>query len=245
MPESTQRGQQGESQVQRYDERQVEQQRSLPVKQGAAFGAVAAVATYLAHLLLTIVATAQASPTPDSDGNPVSLVASWEAAGWSYLSTFGVGFGADGETATVGDAPNHAAAFAAPPISLGTLVLFTVSVGAIVAAGYAIAKYSDPDDSVEAVKAGLTTVPAYLVFAIVIAVVMTHTYEDVLAAGLVDSVAGLDAADYEEGDTVSFGASTTSAALYAGLLFPAVFAVAGALLTEWRDARDRVLAKVA
>lgn len=243
-----------ESQVQQYEEggpatRQPVQQQGgsdLPVKEGAAFGVIAVVATYLAHLFLTVVATAQTTPLTDSNGDPIELVASWQAAGWSYLSAFGVGFEADGEITTLGDAPNHAAAFSSSPFFLSGALLFLVSVGAVVAAGYAVAKHTDADDAVEAAKAGVTIVPAYLVFAIIFAFVMTHTYEDVLAAGFAQNVPGLDAADYgPNGDDVPFGPSTADAAIYAGILFPLVFGVLGAVSTQWRDALDRIVARVA
>ena len=60
----------------------------LPIKEGAVFGAIAVVATYLAHLLITVVVAGQTSPQTYIDGNTESptvvvtdLVPSWVAAG--------------------------------------------------------------------------------------------------------------------------------------------------------------------
>lgn len=229
----------------------------LPIKQGGVFGAIAVVATYLAHLLVTAMATAQASPATYTEGAGedatlvvTDLVASWIAAGWSYLAVFGAGFEADGERATLGDAPNHAAGFGDFPFLLADTLLFVLSVGLVIAAGYAIAKYTDTDDAAEAVKAAVTVVPAYLVFAAIVAFAMTTTYSDpALVDSVASSTAGLESADFfnSEGDVttdIEFGPSTSDAILFAGIVVPAVLAAIGGLLTQREDALDTVMAKV-
>ncbi len=225
----------------------------LPLKEGAVFGAIAVVATYLSHLYLTIVASAQATPTTYTDGDTTvvtDLVSSWVAAGWSYLATFGVGFEASGEAATLGQAPNNVAALTNSPFFLATTVLFAVTVGTVVAAGYGIARYTDADDPIEAVKAGLTVVPPYLVFAALAAFLMTNSYSDPqLVGSIVQNVGPLEAGQFfnDEGNVVSnltFGPSMTDAILFAGVIFPAAFAVAGALSTQWEEVVDTAIAKV-
>lgn len=242
----------------------------LPIKEGAVFGAIAVVATYLAHLLLTLLAAGQTSPEPyvDASGeSPVvvvtDLVPSWVAAGWSYLATFGVGFEASGETATLGDAPNNVAAMTNSPFMLADTVLFVATIGSVVAAGYAIASYTDADGPVEAVKAAVTVVPPYLVFGAIAAFLMTHTYSD---QHLVELIAGqpiegsnsfefgtvpaLNAEQFVNDDgefigSIDFGPSTTDAILFAGIVIPAVLAAAGGLVTQWRDAVETAVGKVA
>ncbi|PGF16033.1 hypothetical protein CP556_07815 [Natrinema sp. CBA1119] len=239
----------------------------LPIKEGAVFGAIAVVATYLTHLLLTAIATAQSSPIAASvgaDGDVVvtEMVASWKAAGWSYLSVFGTGFEADGEAATLSDAPNHGAAFASTLINdvssafeLATLFLFLVTVGGIVVAGYAVATYTDADGPVDAAKAGVTVAIPYLAFAAIAAFVMTQTYSEVptvvnLIGAEDGGVLGLTTGDYlnDAGDSVStdveFAPSMTDAILFAGIIVPAIFGAVGGLLTQPRDALETVMAKV-
>ncbi|MDQ2050194.1 hypothetical protein RBH26_06820 [Natronolimnohabitans sp. A-GB9] len=225
----------------------------LPFKQGAVFGAIAAIATYFAHLLATLVATAQTTPTTYTDDGSVvvtDMVASWEAAGWSYLAAFGTGFEADGEPATLGDAPNHAAAAASPPFFLVDTALFVLTLGLVVAAGYAIANYTDADDAVEAVKASVTVVPAYLVIAAVVAFLMTNTYSDPeLVGSLIDSAGTLEAEPYlndemEITGSVEFAPTTSGAILFAGILVPAVLAAIGGVLTQRRDALATLMAQV-
>lgn len=250
-------------------QRQVPQESGseLPVKEGAVFGAIAVVATYLAHLLLTVVVAGQTSPQAyvDTAGDsPVvvvtDLVASWTAAGWSYLAAFGVGFEASGEAATLGDAPNNVAAIANSPFLLSDTVLFVATMGSVVAAGYAIASYTDADDPVEAVKAAVTIVPPYLVFAAIAAVLMTHTYSDpalvetivgqpIENAGSLGNVPALDGGQFtnDNGEitgSVEFGPSMNDAILFAGIVIPAVLAAVGGLVTQWRDAVDTAIAKV-
>lgn len=225
----------------------------LPFKQGAVVGAMAVIATYLMHLFLTVVATAQATPATYFDDDTLvvtDMVASWEAAGWSYVAAFGGGFEADGETATLGDAPNQAAAMGSTPFIMADTLLFLITVGLVVAAGYAIARYTDADDAVEAAKASVTIVPAYLVFAALVAVAMTHTYSDpqlvesvLESAGTVDPEPFLDDEGSITGD-IEFAPSTTGTILVAGLVVPAVLGVVGGLATQWRDAAETVMAKV-
>ncbi|WP_226039776.1 hypothetical protein [Natrinema sp. DC36] len=234
----------------------------LPIKEGAVFGAIAVVATYLTHLLLTAISTAQTSPIAASVGAGgdasvvvTEMVASWKAAGWSYLSVFGTGFEADGEAAVLGNAPNHGAAFATSAFSMSTLVLFLATIGGIVAAGYAVAKYTDADDAGDAAKAGVTVAVPYLAFAAIVALVMTQTYSEVpTVATLIGTedagVQGLAYGDYlnDAQDTVStdveFGPSMTDAVLYAGIIVPAILGAVGGLLTQPRDALETVMAKV-
>ncbi|MBZ6494961.1 hypothetical protein [Natrinema longum] len=118
------------------------------------FGAITVIATYLTHLFLTAITTAQVRPEVASIGVGddaslivTELVSSWKAAGWSYLGVFGTEFEVDGEAATLGDAPNHGAAFAGSPSSafgLSTLFLFLVTVGGLL---------TQPRDALEAVMA--------------------------------------------------------------------------------------------
>lgn len=225
----------------------------LPIVEGVVFGVVGVVLTYLTHLFATVMAAGQTSPqTYTDDGATVvtDMVATWVAAGWSYLGTFGVGFEADGEAATLGDAPNHAAGFAFSPFALADTVLVIVTIGVLVGLGYLVARYTDAADAVDAAKAGAIVVVPYLVFAVVAAFLMTHTFgEDVLVGSVIDSVAGLEADQYVNDDgefvgDVEFGADTTDAVLLAGLVVPAAFSVFGALLTQWEDAVERVVAKI-
>ncbi|ELY55527.1 hypothetical protein [Natronolimnohabitans innermongolicus] len=222
----------------------------LPIKEGAVVGSIAVIATYLSHLLFTIIATADSTPAGDTE-----MVGVATAGGWSYLSALGTGFEAEGEPATLGDAPNHAAAFATSPFTLSTTVLALLTLGGALAAGYGIAKYTGTDNAVDAVKASATVVPPYLVFALLAAFLLTHTYSDELVVSFVGtetssgSVAGLDAEQFfnSDGEVTSdleFGPATTGAVLYAGLLIPAVLAVIGGLVTQWEDALETVMAKV-
>ncbi|WP_254521666.1 hypothetical protein [Natrinema caseinilyticum] len=177
------------------------------------------------------------------------LVSSWVAAGWSYLSTFGVGFEVNGEAATLGQAPNNVAAISNSPFVLATTVLFAVTVGTVIAAGYGIARYTDADDPVEAAKVGLTVVPPYLVFAALAAFVMTHTYSDLVTVSqLAGSVPMLQPSTFiNEGSVAmkpTFGASTTDAILFAGIVFPTIFGVAGALISQGNGVVDAAIAKV-
>lgn len=234
----------------------------FPIKEGAVFGTIAVIATYLTHLLLTAISAAQTSPIAASvgvgdDASVVvtEMVASWKAAGWSYLSVFGTGFEADGEAAVLGNAPNHGAAFATDAFSMSTLLLFLATVGGIVAAGYAVAKYTDADDAGDAAKAGVTVVVPYLAFAAIVAVVMSHTYSEVPTVvtliGTEDAgVQGLAFGDYlnDAQDSVTtdvaFGPSTTDAILFAGIVVPAILGAVGGLLTQPRDALETVMARV-
>lgn len=234
----------------------------LPVKEGAVFGAVAVIATYLTHLFLTMIVTARQTPIAQSigAGDGASLVVtemvpSWKAAGWSYLSVFGTGFEVDGEAATLTDAPNHGAAFAGGAFTLSTLFLFLVTVGGIIAAGYGIARYTDADGAIDAAKAGVTVALPYVVFAAIVAFVMTQAYSEVPTVanliGAEDSgILNLESSEYlnDAGDSVTtdaeFGPSTTDALLFAGIIVPAILGAAGGLLTQPRDALETLMAKV-
>ncbi|WP_222915726.1 hypothetical protein [Natrinema sp. SYSU A 869] len=237
----------------------------FPIKEGAVTGAIAVIATYLTHLFLTAIVTAQVRPEAESVGVGddatlviTEMVSSWKAAGWSYLSVFGTGFEAEGETAFLSDAPNHGAAFAGSlgnAFTLSTLFLFIVTVGGIVTAGYAVAKYTDADDAVDAAKAGVTVAVPYLAFAAIAAVVMTHTFSEVpTVVDLIGSEAvgvyGLESTEYlnDAGDQVvsdvEFGPSTTDAILFAGIIVPAILGAVGGVLTQRRDAFETVMAKV-
>ena len=223
----------------------------LPIKEGAVFGAIGVLITYLINFYLTIGAASQTTPVMNTNGDtpvPTELVSSWVAAGWSYLGTFGVGFEASGEPATLSQAPNNVAALSNSPFVLASTVLFAVTVGTILAAGYGIARYTDADDPIEAAKAGVTVVPPYLVFAALAAFVMTHTYSDMATVSqLVSSVPTLQADQFVNGDTVTpidFGASTTDAILFAGIIFPAAFGVLGALVTQGEAVVDTAIAKI-
>ncbi|MGQ3412887.1 hypothetical protein ACT4ML_11580 [Natrinema sp. LN54] len=234
----------------------------LPIKEGAVFGAISVIATYLAHLFLTMITTAQRTPIAETVGigDDASLVVtemvpSWKAGGWSYLSVFGTGFEVDGEAATLGNAPNHAAAFTGGSFTLSTLFLFLLTVGGIVAAGYAVAKYTDADNAVDAAKAGVTVTLPYLVFAVLAAFLMSHAYSEVptveaLIRGEQTGVIGLEQGDYlnDAGDSVpsgvEFAPSTSDALLFAGIIVPAVLGTVGGLLTQPRDALETVMAKV-
>lgn len=225
----------------------------LPIKQGAVFGAIAVVATYLAHLLVTAVATAQTTPdTYTDDGSLIitDMVASWQAAGWSYLAAFGTSFQADGEPATLGDAPNQAAALGSAPFFMIDTLLFVLTVGLVVAAGYAVATYTDTDDAGSAVKASVTVVPAYLVFAAIAAILMTHTFSDPqLVGSVLESAGTIEPGPYlnDSGEItgdIEFAPSTSDAVLFAGIVIPVVLAAIGGLLTQRRDALETVMAKV-
>jgi len=216
------------------------------------FGALGVLVTYFTHLYLTVAASAQSTPfTYTQDGSTVvtDMVASWVAAGWSYLGAFGVGFEAGGEAATLSAAPNNVAALSNSPFALATTVLFAVTVGTLVAAGYAIASHTGADSPADAAKAGLTVVPPYVVFAGIAAVLMSHTYSDPqLVSSVVNSVGGLEAEAFiSQGEVTSdlqFGPSLTDAVLLAGVVFPAAFAVVGALLTQGQRSVDAVVDRV-
>lgn len=216
------------------------------------FGAGSVLITYLTHLYLTVAASAQSTPLIYNDGSATvttELVPSWIGAGWSYLATFGVGFEAGGEAATLSTAPNNVAAVTNSPFALASTTLFAVTVGTLIAAGYGIATYTDAENPVEAAKAGLTVVPAYLVFAVLAAVLMSHNYSDAaLVEQIVGSVSGLEAEQFVSGGEITgdvdFGPSLTDSVLFAGIVFPAVFAVLGAVLSQGRSTVDAVVDKV-
>ncbi|NUB90180.1 hypothetical protein HTZ84_17105 [Haloterrigena sp. SYSU A558-1] len=235
----------------------------LPIKQGAVFGAITLIATYLSHLFLTAIATARSTPAAGmvGEGEDASLVvtemvASWKAAGWSYLSTFGTGFEAEGEVASLGGVPNHGAASVSGAFSMSTLFLFLVTVGGVAAAGYAVARHTAADDAVEAAKAGATVAVPYFAFALLAALVMTHTFSEgpaveALVGGefSAGAVPGLEAADYlgSEGHVTSeieFGPSITDAILYAGLIVPVVLGALGGVAARREDALEKLTAKV-
>jgi len=216
------------------------------------FGAGGVVITYLTHLYLTVAAAAQSTPLAYADGETTvvtDLVPSWVGAGWSYLATFGVGFEASGEVATLSAAPNNVAALTNSPFALASTTLFVVTVGTLVAAGYGIARYADADDPVEAAKAGLTVVPPYVVFALLAAFLMSHTYSDqALVEQIINSVGTLEAEQFVTDGQISgeidFGPALTDAVLFAGIVFPAVFAVLGAVLSQGQSAVDSVVDRI-
>lgn len=226
----------------------------LPVKEGAVFGVIAVVATYLTHLFLTMIASARMMPEVNTTGDsPVmtDLVGSWIAAGWSYLGMFGVGFEANGESIVLGNIPNNAAALTNTPFLFSGVILFAVTVGTVMAAGYGIARYTDADGPVEAAKAGITVVPPYLVFAALAAFVMTTTFSDYAtvtstleAVPVLESDQFIDAQEQTVTSDIEVGPSTSDAILFAGIVFPAVFAIVGALITQGEDIIDAAIAKV-
>ncbi|WP_408956701.1 hypothetical protein [Natrinema sp. 74] len=257
------------------EEQSVNQQRiprddgtELPIKEGAVFGALAVVVTYLAHFFLTVVASAQMTPVVNTTGDtPVAtdLVASWTAAGWSYLATFGVGFKASGEAIALGDIPNNPAALANSPASLANspaslanspfflsgAVLFAVTVGAVTAAGYGIARYTDADGPAEAAKAGITVVPPYLAFGVITALLMTATFSDYATVfSILESVPLLQTDQFinvqeqTASSNITVKPSTGDAVLFAGIVFPAIFAVVGSLITQGEEVIDAAVAKV-
>lgn len=235
----------------------------LPIKQGAVFGALALLATYLSHLFLTAIATAQSTPAAgtvgaEGDASLVvsELIASWKAAGWSYLSTFGTGFEAEGEIARLGGVPNHGAAYVTGAFSMSTLFLFLVTIGGIAAAGYAVARHTAADDAVEAAKAGVTVALPYFAFALLAALVTSHTFSEApaieaLVGGEFSSgaVPGLEAGEYLGSDghvtsEVEFGPSVTDAILYAGIAVPVVLGALGGVAAQREDALEKLMAKV-
>lgn len=229
----------------------------LPIKQGAVFGAITLLATYLSHLFLTAIMTARLSPANGYVGEAgdqslvvSEMIASWQSAGWSYLSVFGVGFEAEGESATLSDATNHGAAVLHTPFELADTLLFLVTFGAIVVAGYAVARHTGAEDAIEAAKAGVIVALPYFVFALLAALVITHTFTEGPAVDSVaSSVAGLESGEFSgsEGHATSeveFGPSVTGAILYAGIIVPVVLGTLGGVIAQREDALEKLMAKV-
>ena len=142
------------------------------------------------------------------------MAASWEFAAWGLLSGLGATFEVDGEVASLVSAGGGFGNVA--------IVFILVPLVVLLAAGYSMAKYTDATDAGEAAKAGALVVPGWLVLAVIFSVV----------------------AEYETDAEVTMGVATGDAVLYAGVLIPALFAIAGGLLYSWPDPVEKAMEKI-
>lgn len=99
-------------------------------------------------------------------------------------------------------------------------ILYFVPLVALVAAGYGIVKYVDGDSLEDNLKAAALIAPGYLVLSLVFALLAGHEYTDA---------------------EISVSLVTADAILYAGVLYPVVFGMIGALLASWPRPVDRIL----
>ncbi|MFC7239516.1 hypothetical protein ACFQS4_15205 [Saliphagus sp. GCM10025317] len=143
--------------------------------------------------------------------------ATWETAAWVLLTALGAGFEVDGETAAVGGSIMELSVVG------GFVVLYVaVPIVVLVAAGYSMAKYTNASDASEAVRSSALVVPGWLALSVVFAFL----------------------SEWESEAEIAYAVVTSDAILYAGVLVPALFAIAGGLLYSWPDPAEKVLAKI-
>ncbi|WP_290812614.1 hypothetical protein [Halovivax sp.] len=188
----------------------------------AGFGAF--VLTYVVTLATTFSVRAGAA-TGDEELPHVAV----EAA-WSVLLSFGAALEQGGEEINALDFTY------AWTINVATNpVLLLLTFGLAVLAGYAAADYAGADSVPRTIASALFVVPAYLLCAVLVSVTATWTPEDPDGGGPQPAGEAPEAAE-------SVSVALADAALYAGLVWPAAFAVVGALLVlgrrRWLAARE-------
>ena len=177
-------------------------------------GAIVGVSTFLLSYVSTFALVQGALAMAGFDGEDVA--ASWEIAAWTMLSGFGAAVEADGEVVSLMEAVPTEFLFVFSPVAVA------VSLLVLVAAGYSMAKYTGASDAGEAAKAGALIVPGWLLLTVGFAVL----------------------ASWESEAEVTYTVATSDAILYAGLLIPALFAIAGGLLYSWPDPVEKAMAKL-
>ncbi len=185
----------------------------LPVVAGLAVGTGAIAITYLTTLVAVLSVRRGLGDRLEDEELPHLAI---EAA-WTVLINLGTELQADGEAVQAFDLTMtwNVLTFASSPVFLlGTF-------GVIVVAGYVVADYGRPETVPEAVVAALLVVPVYFVFAVTVATIATWS---------------------PTGEETIVGPSFSDAALYAGILVPALFAAIGGLLAigrrTWVERRE-------
>lgn len=221
-----------------------------PYQRGIVYGTIAVAVTYLTHLYMTMVSSSLVPSTAET--GHVSVLTS---AGWSYLSVFGVGFQADGESAGLDVAIGNLAPLSNPiqtsptffapqgsdPFLFADTLVVLVTICLPILMGYFLARNIEPDTVTQAAKAGITIVIPYFVFAVIAGLLFAHTYDSIDTVGeIANAVEGLDSNSYSDGDELTFAPSVPQTVLFAGLLFPTTFGVLGALITQSQETIARI-----
>lgn len=186
----------------------------LPLKAGAVFGAGSFLVTYVVTLMVVYGSLSTGGATADE------MAASYEAAGLTLLSSLGAEIQAGGEAtsllaATGATSELLALVFAVPLITIGAAAVLT-------AGAYGLVGYTDATGLEESLKTALLLVPGWLVLTLLTSFV----------------------ASWETETGTEFAVATGEAFLFAGILFPAIFAIVGGLLATWPAPVDRVLERI-
>lgn len=189
----------------------------LPLKEGALFGVGGFLLSYLSVFALVQGTISMGGVDTDN------LAATWEIAAWFLLAGLGAEFEIDGETASV------FAIFAEDILDLEVgLLLFQpefailIPIVVLIGAGYSLAKYTGAEDSAEAAQASALAVPGWLLLAVVFSFLSS----------------------WESENETTFAIVTSDAILFAGILMPAIFAIAGGLLYAWPDPVEQLMEKI-
>ena len=142
--------------------------------------------------------------------------ATWEMASWVLLSGLGAGFEEGGEVASITSAPG-AGSLAIPSLFVGVIAIVV-----LIGVGYSLAKYTGAEDSAEAAQASALAVPGWLLLAVVFAFL----------------------SEWESEAETTYAIATSDAILFAGVLMPAIFAIAGGLLYAWPDPIEQLMDKI-
>lgn len=188
----------------------------LPLRVGGLFGVGAFLLSYVGTLMVVYGALSAGG------GAAEETAAGWQISGMALLSSLGAELQAGGDATSLigasGLGADHVILLIAVPV-------ITVGAAAVVTAtGYGLVGYTETDgDTLEdALKTALLVVPGWLVLTLVTAVL----------------------AGWEDGGGTSYGVATGEAFLFAGLLFPALFALLGGALARWPEPVDALTAKI-
>jgi hypothetical protein len=194
---------------------------------GAILGAGAFIVGYVLFYHLTnVLSTYQ--------GGSEEGVSTWVAAGWTYLAALNVGLEANSAEAALSQIPQVGA-----PISVITLLIPPIT---LIAAGYLLVSYVDPEEPVEVVKTSLLLVPPFLVLSLVSAFLMSHSFTaDAPVDSLAATVEGISTENTP--NTIDVSPALSDAVLYAGILYPALFGIVGGAIARWQQFTDELVAQ--
>lgn len=213
----------------------------LPLGEGIVAGSGAFLLAYLFyHQVVTFLTTFGSASAKGPSG--------WVVSGWYFFASHNVPVRASGELAAISTLPRLGTSgtnfIGGWPVQL--FLLFAPAV-LLIGAGYLVASRVDPDELVDLAGSVVAVAIPYLVLSVVAALLMTHTYTNADAIGTIVSSVEPLAEQYSGGEppaNLQVGVDLVDAILFAGVLYPLIFAGIGGVIAKKDLVVDEVSAKL-